>query len=232
MDDDLENLTRDELIREVKRLRAGIRAHRDSTGHELCWHHPQLWGLLPEQIRPEVAVPPWPKFLRGCVRYREALARELPHAPVADAEFDESHADVRRAIELHNANAVRWYAAGDSESLASIFAEDAWQMAPNNTPLVGRAAIREFWSNAFKWGEWTFTLKTETVDVSGTMAVERGRYVLRLKARSDAPPGMSSFEDRGNYLVHWRQERDGEWRAVADAPVSEVPLRANKAGAI
>ena len=90
MDDDLETLNREELIREVKRLRAGIRTHRDSSGHDLCWHHPQLWGLLPERITPEVAVPPWPNFLRGCIRYREALERELPNAPVADVELDDS----------------------------------------------------------------------------------------------------------------------------------------------
>ena len=90
MDDDLETLNREGLIREVKRLRAGIRTHRDSSGHDLCWHHPQLWGLLPERITPEVAVPPWPKFLRGCIRYREALERELPNAPVADVELDDS----------------------------------------------------------------------------------------------------------------------------------------------
>jgi len=88
MDDDLEKLSRDELISEVRRLRAGIRAHRDSTGHELCWHHPDLWGLLPEKIEPEVAVPPWPKFLRGCLRYRESLDRELPRAPVSDVEYE------------------------------------------------------------------------------------------------------------------------------------------------
>jgi hypothetical protein len=88
MDDDLERLSREELIAEVKRLRAGIRAHRDSTGHELCWHHPQLWGLLPEKITPDVAVPPWPKFLRGCLRYRESLDRELPNAAVADLEHE------------------------------------------------------------------------------------------------------------------------------------------------
>jgi hypothetical protein len=86
MDSDLDGLTREELIAEVRRLRAGIRAHRDSTGQDLCWHHPQLWGLLPEKVSPEVAVPPWPKFLRGCVRYREALERELPGAPVHDEE--------------------------------------------------------------------------------------------------------------------------------------------------
>jgi hypothetical protein len=87
-DDDLERLTREELITEAKRLRAGIREHRDSTGQELCWHHPKLWGLLPERITPEVAVPPWPAFLRGCVRYREALERELPDAADDDGEAE------------------------------------------------------------------------------------------------------------------------------------------------
>lgn len=89
MDDDLDPLSREQLITEVKRLRQGIRAHRDSTGHELCWHHPDLWGLLPEKVVPAVAVPPWPRFLRGCLRYREALERELPNAPVADVEDDD-----------------------------------------------------------------------------------------------------------------------------------------------
>ena len=89
MDEDLESRSREDLIREVKRLRAGIRAHRDSSGHDLCWHHPQLWGLLPERMDPQVAVPPWPKFLRGCVRYRESLDRELPHAPVEEREFEQ-----------------------------------------------------------------------------------------------------------------------------------------------
>ena len=81
MDDDLEALDRNALIAEVRRLRAGIRAHRDSTGHELCWHHPQLWGLLPERTDPLPSVPAWPQFLRGCIRYRESLDRQLPAAP-------------------------------------------------------------------------------------------------------------------------------------------------------
>ncbi len=82
MDEDVDVLDREALIVEVKRLRGGIRTHRDSTGHDLCWHHPQLWSLLPEPVDPDVAVPPWPQFLRGCVRYREALDLELPNATV------------------------------------------------------------------------------------------------------------------------------------------------------
>ena len=89
MDGDLQGMTRDQLVQEVLRLRAGIRDHRDSSGHKLCWHHPQLWGLLPEPIPAHIAVPPWPKFFRGCIAYRESLARQLPDAPVDDSEYRE-----------------------------------------------------------------------------------------------------------------------------------------------
>jgi hypothetical protein len=88
MDQDLDTLTREQLIAEVKRLRAGIRAHRDSTAQELCWHHPQLWGLLPERSDPQPVVPEWPQFMRGCVRYRQSLDQQLPSAPRTDVEFE------------------------------------------------------------------------------------------------------------------------------------------------
>jgi len=81
MDEDVDILDRAALIAEVKRLRAGIRTHRDSSGHELCWHHPELWSLLPEGGSALPAVPEWPQFLRGCIQYREALDRQLPNAP-------------------------------------------------------------------------------------------------------------------------------------------------------
>jgi len=135
-------------------------------------------------------------------------------------------AGVRRIIEHHNSDFARWYASGEIDSVASGFAEDAWQMPPNSPPLVGREAIRQFWRQAVKWGKWDFSLKTQDVSVSGPLAIERGKYLLRFVAGRDAPPGMASFEDRGNYLVHWRRESDGEWRAVGDAPVSELPLTA------
>jgi hypothetical protein len=41
----------------------------------------RIMGAAPERIDPEVAVPPWRKFMRGCVAYRASLDRELKDAP-------------------------------------------------------------------------------------------------------------------------------------------------------
>jgi len=89
MDTDLESMTRDQLIAELRKLRAGIRRHRDSSHHELCWHHPQLWALLPERTDPLPVVPHWPQFMQGCIRYRQSLDRQLPDAPRTIEPFRE-----------------------------------------------------------------------------------------------------------------------------------------------
>jgi hypothetical protein len=82
-------MDRGALIAEVRKLRAGIRTHRDSTGHDLCWHHPALWALLPEQTDPAIAVPPWEKFMRGCIRYRASLDAQAPDAPIHDKDYND-----------------------------------------------------------------------------------------------------------------------------------------------
>ncbi|HVO46497.1 MAG TPA: DUF4440 domain-containing protein [Steroidobacteraceae bacterium] len=130
---------------------------------------------------------------------------------------------VRAIVDKANADAARWYASADTQSLGSLFTEDAWQMPPNSPPLVGREAILKFWQQATSWGKWDFTLQAQDVSVSGPMAVERGRYVLKFTPGVDAPKNMASFEDHGNYLVQWRKGADGVWRIAADAPVSEAP---------
>lgn len=82
-------MSREQLIAEVVRLRGGIRQHRDSSGHDLCWHHPELWSLLPEKTDPLPAVPEWPQFLQGCIRYRRSLDEQAPKAPRTQESFKE-----------------------------------------------------------------------------------------------------------------------------------------------
>jgi hypothetical protein len=87
MDDDLESFSQPQLIAEVKKLRQAIREHRDASGHDLCWHHPHLWSLLPEPIPPRISVPAWPQFMRGCIKYRQSLDEQAAHAPRHSEEF-------------------------------------------------------------------------------------------------------------------------------------------------
>ena len=89
MDGDLDAMSRDQLIAEVRRLRVGIRKHRDSTGQELCWHHPALWGLLPEKSDPIPLVPEWPQFMAGCIRYRASLDTQAPNAPRTQTRYND-----------------------------------------------------------------------------------------------------------------------------------------------
>jgi hypothetical protein len=89
MDEDLDLMSRERLIEEARKLRHGIRAHRDCSLHELCWHHPALWGLLPEKTDPLPVVPEWPQFLEGCIRYRRSLDEQARDAPRSGkASFD------------------------------------------------------------------------------------------------------------------------------------------------
>ena len=89
MDEDLNAMSREQLAVEARKLREGIRKHRDSTGQDLCWHHPALWGLLPESTDPVPHVPSWPEFLEGCIRYRRSLENRPAAAPAITPEPDD-----------------------------------------------------------------------------------------------------------------------------------------------
>jgi hypothetical protein len=87
MDEELQLMSKDQLIEEIKKLRMGIREHRDSTGHNLCWHHPKLWSLLPEKINPKIFVPEWSEFMKGCIQYRQSLDEQNPEALRTSEKF-------------------------------------------------------------------------------------------------------------------------------------------------
>lgn len=137
MDDDLATLGHDALIAEVKRLRDGIRAHRDTTEQELCWHHPALWGLLPERTDPLPTVPDWPQFMRGCVRYRQSLDEQLADAPRSAVELaPESTTRVLVNVDVDDLDgAVRFYTEAFGLQIARRFGTEAIELVGAAVPL-------------------------------------------------------------------------------------------------
>ena len=112
MDEDLADRDRDALVAEVKRLRAGIRAYRDSSGHELCWHHPQLWGLLPEKSNDSRALTPIrsPSRLPGRGRLRiPDRSHDLRGARSAPSRHCANQA---RALPGYQGRALGWFLRG------------------------------------------------------------------------------------------------------------------------
>ena len=88
-DADLDLMDHAELLTAARSMRQAIREHRDTVGHELCWHHPKMWALLPDSPAGGMIVPEWPEFMRGCIRYRQSLDEQLAGAPRTAKEFQQ-----------------------------------------------------------------------------------------------------------------------------------------------
>jgi ketosteroid isomerase-like protein len=129
--------------------------------------------------------------------------------------------EARHAIDSLNAKIVAWYAAGQADSAAQVFAQDVWNFPPNSPPLVGRDSIRAMQKVLFAMGKWQFDLKTDDVVAADSIAVERGHYTLKVTAGPQAR--YPSFNDQGNYIARWRKESDGHWRQVWEAKASSAP---------
>jgi hypothetical protein len=84
---DLDALPHADLLAAAKSMRRAICAHRDTSEHELCWHHPDMWALLPDPPQVKPVVPEWPQFMRGCIRYRQSVDQQLSGAQRTNKEF-------------------------------------------------------------------------------------------------------------------------------------------------
>ena len=152
-----------------------------------------------------------------------SIAKETPEE--AKARGQQLSAEVRTVIEAYNSDLGRYYASGDIDSVISVFAEDARQMASNSPALEGREKIRAFWKQAVSWGRWDFTLTTVSVVANGPLAVELGRYQLQFTPGPSAPSGINAFTDTGDYVCYWRLDDDGKWRIVYDTAATERPAK-------
>lgn len=103
--------------------------------------------------------------------------------------------------------------AKDSARAVSFYADDAIQFA-NNGPMVrGKENIRKGWEQMFAMPGpgLSFELRAVEVSRSGDIAWEYGTYEF---ATADKKNHVTT--DKGKYIVVWKKQPDGSWKAAAD----------------
>ncbi len=125
--------------------------------------------------------------------------------------------DTRAADEQAiRAATVEWDKASqakDLEKFLSFYAEET-AVFPQGMPIAtGPAAIRETLAKLFEMPGFALSIATGKVDVakSGDLAYEAGTYQLTLNDAKGNPVATP-----GKYVVVWKKQIDGSWKAVAD----------------
>jgi ketosteroid isomerase-like protein len=108
-----------------------------------------------------------------------------------------------------------WVAAGQADSIASVFTEQGREMPPNEPAVVGRAAIKVYEARNAATMASKLAIRGESYMASGPLGVERGSFTFEGKAKPGAPKGMPAMvNDEGKYLIHWHHV-NGQWQ-IAD----------------
>jgi uncharacterized protein (TIGR02246 family) len=128
-------------------------------------------------------------------------------------------AQVRQEIDAANAKFGEAVRAGDAAALASLYAEDAILLPPQNMPMVkGRAAAEESFTIAIQMGWNDIVLTTIDVVRMGDMVCEIGTA-----ESTTQPEGMDVIKDSGKYLVIWKKDAAGAWKIYIDIWQSNQP---------
>jgi ketosteroid isomerase-like protein len=125
--------------------------------------------------------------------------------------------DVEPAIQASVAAYSRTAQAGQVDSFAALFADDAMLLPPNAPAVRGREGARSILS------PMTFTeLRSTAVEIEsrGDLAVARGGYTFSGRMR-DAP---TPVRDTGKWVAVWRRQPDGTWLIVTNIWNSDLPL--------
>jgi len=107
----------------------------------------------------------------------------------------------------------------DWEALSALYARDAVLLPPNQPPLQGRDAIREWYASQPP----VRTIDFATVEIAGRgdLAYVHGTY-----RQSTGPADAEPVHDTGKYVSIHRRAEDGRWPITREISNSDLPARA------
>jgi uncharacterized protein (TIGR02246 family) len=152
-----------------------------------------------------------------------ALAACAQQAPAPTPPPDtraEDEAAIRAAVTEWSASAQ----AKDADKFASFYADDAVLLLEKMPDFHGKDAIHEAIGGMMQDPNFALSFEADAVTVarSGDLAAETGSYSLTMSDANKKPA-----TETGHYVVVWKKQADGVWKAWRDAPVSDPPAAAN-----
>ena len=105
--------------------------------------------------------------------------------------------DIDQAIRAVADQYVKATLAGDAKAIATLYAEDAIEMPPNEPPVKGRAAIQQYYEKQFKQGKMSsFTLDHFEARAAGDIGYDVGTYRQNM-----TPASGTAMDDSGKFIV-------------------------------
>jgi uncharacterized protein (TIGR02246 family) len=134
---------------------------------------------------------------------------------------DTRDADTRAFRDGELAEFIKDWSGKDADRIAAHYADDANVMVPNTPLMTGKDAIAKGMKEALADPKWSLQLQPVQVEMSkgSDLAYCRGAYVL---AATD-PASKKTATERGRYLVIFRKQADGSWKAIQDINNAEAP---------
>jgi ketosteroid isomerase-like protein len=125
-------------------------------------------------------------------------------SPNSDAE-----AYIRGAIPRF----IAAFNAGNADTVATFYADDAVTLAPNAPIATGNRAIRDLFAGFISAAHPILNFGPDRVVQSCDMAYEYGHYTMQ----------MGPNTDQGKYVTMWRRQPNGDWKIVVDMFNTNLP---------
>jgi uncharacterized protein (TIGR02246 family) len=135
--------------------------------------------------------------------------------PRAQAGRGTASPSAREAIKAWYDVAEDAFYRGDAETLAQSYTDDAELFVVDSPVVRGKEAIAKNWKQALGTGGNKLNVETWEVQETGDWAYETGRFT------ASTPSGQSLFV--GKYIVIWKRDANGNWKAHRDISNWEVP---------
>lgn len=103
--------------------------------------------------------------------------------------------------------------ARDVDKTVSFYADDGWYLPNRHAIINSKDGLRRYWAQLLAPSAPGLTCDTTRVEVahSGDLAYETGTCEPTTKR----PLGKSTTEKQ-KYVVVWKKQADGSWKAVVD----------------